>query len=320
MIKQRTYAIGDIHGNYRGLMQALEACGIDKEKDELIVLGDVVDGYPDVIKVIDELLTFKNLIIIEGNHDAWAKEWLEYDEAREIWLRQGGANTYKDYQANKPKKAKHLKDYFRKAAAFYHDTERKHVYVHGGFNWHLTLEQNGIDVFLWDRHMVETAQYWQADYDKIRTAELQLFPGYDRIFVGHTDTRIKYDGRYEAGTNPAFLSNLINLDTGGGWQGKITIMDVDSKEYWQSDLADDIYPFGHLREPAGEMMKVTVKDNVAKDRWWRHYEGKEVICDHLNPALGYRVYTEMENEDQFYIPVSEVTDIKFIKGGSDGDD
>ena len=49
MKEKRVYAIGDIHGNYRGLMQALERSGIDREKDELIVLGDVVDGYPEVV-------------------------------------------------------------------------------------------------------------------------------------------------------------------------------------------------------------------------------------------------------------------------------
>ena len=36
--------------------------------------------------------------------------------------------------------------------------------------------------------------------------------------------------------------NVWDLDTGGGWGGKLTIMDIDSHEYWQSDLVPDLYP------------------------------------------------------------------------------
>jgi len=32
------------------------------------------------------------------------------------------------------------------------------------------------------------------------------------------------------------------VDTGGGWSGKLTIMDIDSYEYRQSDLVPDLYP------------------------------------------------------------------------------
>jgi serine/threonine protein phosphatase 1 len=32
-----------------------------------------------------------------------------------------------------------------------------------------------------------------------------------------------------------------NIDTGAGWSGKLTIMNVDTKEYWQSDLISELY-------------------------------------------------------------------------------
>ena len=32
------------------------------------------------------------------------------------------------------------------------------------------------------------------------------------------------------------------MDTGAGWNGKLTIMDVDTEEYWQSDLVESLYP------------------------------------------------------------------------------
>lgn len=36
--------------------------------------------------------------------------------------------------------------------------------------------------------------------------------------------------------------NVWNIDTGAGWSGKLTIMDIDTKEYWQSDFVKELYP------------------------------------------------------------------------------
>ena len=55
------------------------------------------------------------------------------------------------------------------------------------------------------------------------------------IFVGHTTTEI-----YNT-LQPIHVCNVWNIDTGAGWSGKLTIMDIDTKEYWQSDLSKDLY-------------------------------------------------------------------------------
>ena len=44
----KTFAIGDIHGAYKAMMQCFERSKFDYKKDRLIVMGDVCDGYPDV--------------------------------------------------------------------------------------------------------------------------------------------------------------------------------------------------------------------------------------------------------------------------------
>ncbi len=43
----KTFVIGDIHGAYRALRQCLERSTFDFEKDRLICLGDVCDGWPE---------------------------------------------------------------------------------------------------------------------------------------------------------------------------------------------------------------------------------------------------------------------------------
>ena len=42
----KTFVVGDIHGAHKALVQVLERSGLDRESDTLIVLGDVVDGWP----------------------------------------------------------------------------------------------------------------------------------------------------------------------------------------------------------------------------------------------------------------------------------
>ena len=44
----KTFVVGDIHGGYKSLMQVLGRAKFDYEKDTLICLGDVADGWPEV--------------------------------------------------------------------------------------------------------------------------------------------------------------------------------------------------------------------------------------------------------------------------------
>jgi serine/threonine protein phosphatase 1 len=77
------------------------------------------------------------------------------------------------------------------------------------------------------------------------------FSTYDEIFVGHTTTQwfarnketkgLAPEEIAKLGTEPLFLCNVIILDTGAGWSGRLTIMDVNSHEYWQSDLTPKLY-------------------------------------------------------------------------------
>jgi serine/threonine protein phosphatase 1 len=48
----KIYAIGDIHGAYKALVQCFERVKFDYTKDRLIVMGDLCDGYPNVKQCI----------------------------------------------------------------------------------------------------------------------------------------------------------------------------------------------------------------------------------------------------------------------------
>ena len=70
----KRYVVGDIHGNYKALKQVLKRSKFDYEKDELIIIGDVVDGYNCSFEVVEELLKIKNRIFIIGNHDCISED------------------------------------------------------------------------------------------------------------------------------------------------------------------------------------------------------------------------------------------------------
>ena len=115
----KVFAIGDIHGAYKALVQCLERSGFDYEKDRLIVLGDVCDGYSGVKQCIDELLRIKHCDFIIGNHDLWTLDWAKQGDMPEIWTSQGGNQTIASYGGG-PMPQEHI-DFLKNA----HEDERK---------------------------------------------------------------------------------------------------------------------------------------------------------------------------------------------------
>jgi serine/threonine protein phosphatase 1 len=238
----KTFAIGDIHGNFLALQQCITASQIDKQSDTLIVLGDVVDGWSDVKEVVEELLTFKNLIVIRGNHDAWFMNFMDTGYKNPMWTKQGGQATLDSYIGEAALMDKHSKQYFKKSVGYYIH-ENKYIFLHGGFDWHIDIDEQSIKSLMRDRHMYSTALQWEYTKSANDADSVQVFPNYEKIFIGHTTTEWMPSKKYKHDKHkPVFASNLINLDTGAGWSGKLTIMDIDSKEYWQSELAPKLYP------------------------------------------------------------------------------
>src|SRR5699024_10192698 len=92
--------IGDIHGAHKALEQVLERASTTRD-DQLIFLGDYVDGWSESPQVIDKLIELKNThtcVFIRGNHDALLAEWMATQEENEMWLKHGGQSTVAAYQ------------------------------------------------------------------------------------------------------------------------------------------------------------------------------------------------------------------------------
>lgn len=219
----RTFVIGDIHGAYRALRQCLDRSLFDYENDHLICLGDVADGWPETKACIDELLKIKNLVYILGNHDLWTREWMTSGMVEEIWANQGGQATILSYD-NKPVPNAHLK-FLKDAHPYYLLNDS--LFVHAGINPRLKLEEQDLNIFLWDRNLARTA----FDF-KMKEIDVKL-TSFDEVYLGHTP--IPYN-------HPIRCCEVWLMDTGAGWEGVLSMMNIATKEIFTSDPVPSLYP------------------------------------------------------------------------------
>lgn len=250
----RTFVLGDIHGAAKALDQCLDRSGINPDLDVLVQLGDVTDGYPDVFESVETLLRFKTLVAIKGNHDDWFLEFINTGLHPEGW-RQGGVGTlisYLSHASIKPVVYTKADDGYRSELLssdipvshqrffmrqqLFHIDEMRRCFVHAGFRPHLTMDRQHRKDFFWDRSLWGNA--FQKKISSHRPGEPdtpRIVPDFAEVYLGHTPTT-------NWGTDrPLNAFNIWNLDTGAGHIGRLTIMDVDTKKFWQSDPLSTLY-------------------------------------------------------------------------------
>lgn len=232
------YAIGDIHGGLKALIQVLNKVEV-KEEDTLIFVGDYVDGWSESAQVIAFLIELSekiNCIFIKGNHDVWCEDWLESGHVDLTWYIHGGKETMESYALfSEDEKKKHLR-FFQKMPLYHIDNDNR-LFIHAGFtSMHGVEKEVFKQSFYYDRTLWEMA----LTMDKSIEKDSLLFPNrlrhYKEIFIGHTPT-----------TNfncdvPMHAFNVWNIDTGAAFRGKISVMNVETKAFYQSDELPSLYP------------------------------------------------------------------------------
>ena len=227
----RTLAIGDIHGSLRALKQALQRAQFDPTTDKCIFLGDYLDGWSENVELILFLISIKKLnhehIFLMGNHDEGIAEFVltgktgmmvDIETKRQFIHKAAIVNA-------------EVKKFFSELRVFYIDEENR-AFVHGGYT---SIEGVGHEthdyMYYWDR------QLWYLAFSRQNDEQLpELLRCHKEIYIGHTAT-INFNT-----DKPMNACNVWNLDTGAGWGHKVTVMDIETKEYWQSDMTKDLHP------------------------------------------------------------------------------
>lgn len=235
---KRTLVIGDIHGGLKALLQAFERASLTEE-DILIFLGDYVDGWSESAQTMEYIMSLREqreCIFIKGNHDAWCEEWLRTGNADSKWLFNGGQSTVESYQMMDTSiRQRHLT--FLEKMKYYEVDEQNRLFIHAGFtSMHGPQQEFYVSNFGWDRTLWEMA----LTMDKRIKKDSLLFPKrlklFNEIYIGHTPT-LNYGVDV-----PMQGCNVWNLDTGAAFKGRLTVMDIDTKQFWQSDPVISFYP------------------------------------------------------------------------------
>ena len=234
----RTFVIGDIHGGLRAL-EALLASIKPGEEDLLIFLGDYVDGWSQAAETVDYLIALKNRIpcrLLRGNHDALCLQWLTEGTAHPLWLQSGGQATRESYEGVETHiRNEHIR-FFESLENYYLD-EANRLFLHAGFTnlkgvTHEYFSQN----FYWDRTLWETALALDPGLQTDDSRYPSRLRQYREIYLGHTPvTRLGY-------SEPHRAANIWNMDTGAGFRGALSAMEITTKKIWQSEPVFEYYP------------------------------------------------------------------------------
>ncbi len=234
----RKIVVGDIHGALKALEQLVDLLNLS-EGDQLIFMGDYVDGWSQSAQVIDFLINFEKLhssIFLRGNHDDWCESWLKKAKADKEWLMHGGKATissYADY--TQAQRSIHLAFFENLQNYFVDDSNR--LFIHAGFSsMHGPAKEYYESNCYWDRTLWEMALTFDNRIDTESTIYPKRLSLFHEIYIGHTPT-LNYGL-----TVPMNAANVWNIDTGAAFTGRLTAMDIDTKECWQTDVVQNLYP------------------------------------------------------------------------------
>jgi len=232
----RTLVIGDIHSGKRALEQALNRVNLHPD-DHLIFLGDYVDAWSEAAETVNFLITLRSnqkCTFLRGNHDDLCLNYLTKAEAPEMWLLHGGQQTKDSYDAQ-PKAIVEQHISFLSTLEDYHiDDSNMHLFLHAGYTNLRGVEHEYFSkMYYWDRTLWELAQVVEESAADDLPPRLK---NYSEIFIGHTPVSKKQL------VTPKRAANVWNIDTGAAFKGAVSVLDVESKQFWQSDPVEILYP------------------------------------------------------------------------------
>lgn len=266
MMNKKTFVIGDIHGAFKALLELLDLIPYDPYVDDLVFVGDYVDGWPESWEVCQHINFLKQKVenmdgegvvhTLLGNHDDWILDVLnavteeEFEDLNLIrnryghWINQGGMATWKSFVGKSWEDVIQLRDqFFRRLDWYHHDKKLNNLYVHAGWNKDIGFEATVAEdapALIWDRSIYRRMihlWYLTTKSNGSSPNENTFKVGdFNEVYIGHTSTI--GDDIHE----PVKMGNLINVDQGCGFYGKLTAWEVTSGQFWQSQRSQELYP------------------------------------------------------------------------------
>jgi len=227
----RTFAIGDIHGHLSSLAALLARLRETAETgDALVFLGDYIDRGPDSRGVIETVIETRDawdgpVTCLLGNHEDMLLTALAAPKDRErlyLWMLNGAVQTLRSYGWEGDSTAwpeaipaEHLA--FIRALSLWHEDERA-LYVHAGIPPGKAPEECSRQELLWDRE-----PFLDSDEEREKV-----------VVFGHTP-QFEGDAPPRPGSDrwrPLNRPEKIGVDTGRGWGGPLTAVQLPEREFF----------------------------------------------------------------------------------------
>ena len=92
------YCMSDLHGELDFFQEMLEQIHFS-DTDHLYILGDVIDRGTGGVDILEQIMDAPNITMLLGNHEQMCLSALGPHNkwgARDLWLHNGGATTYRE--------------------------------------------------------------------------------------------------------------------------------------------------------------------------------------------------------------------------------
>ena len=217
----KDYFVGDIHGCYEQLMEALEKIKFNPDVDRLISVGDLVDRGPDSVKCLN-LLKETWFHAVFGNHEdmmikSFRHEWSTYN-----YVQNGGKWFF------------HLPYEEQEQLVLLADTKMSLVievetdigtigviHANAPDDWQKYHRLNNDEDFF-DDNLVEDTIWGRR---RIYGGQDGRVNGIDYVIVGHTPVE-----------DVTVLDNIVYIDTGAVYDGSLTILSVNEVANYASKV------------------------------------------------------------------------------------
>lgn len=233
-----TYVMSDIHGYGERFENVMKKINL-QPNDTLYILGDVIDRYPDGIRLLRKIMKMPNVKLLLGNHEYMMMNYLVYSVSdsidkwnrqqekeyrKRLWYHNGGFVTH-EY-------LKHIRKDIRQEVFDYIESlpinilievnRQKYLLVHGGIE---------VNYNLLDYKYANSKEYavWS------REVENEVLP-YDTILIfGHTPT---FHYQYDVPARLWTGENRMGIDCGCGYGdlGRLLCLCLDDMMEFYSDM------------------------------------------------------------------------------------
>jgi serine/threonine protein phosphatase 1 len=195
-LKERLFAIGDIHGCIDQLRELVESVIGIRKQDRIVFLGDYIDRGNKSREVVDYIMNLQHngyaVIPLIGNHEWMLLEAYEKVDSLINWILNGGSSSLESFGIKSlAELSREYVDFFNSLRYYY--IFENYIFVHAGFNDNISDTFNDYYDMIWTRRESYSNPVFK---DKI-------------IIHGHTPVTVEICRKMIDEKN-----RVINIDTG----------------------------------------------------------------------------------------------------------